>query len=67
MIGKFIGQQVPAVGFSIGFERICGILAEQGFAIPAQKPKMALLYLPGPTRTSLRCWPRRPPCGRVTP
>lgn len=46
MIGKFIGQQVPAVGFSIGFERICGILAEQGFAIPAQKPKMALLYLP---------------------
>ena len=46
MIGKFIGQQVPAVGISIGFERICGILAEQGFAIPAQKPKMALLYLP---------------------
>lgn len=46
MIGKFIGQQVPAVGFSIGFERICGILAEQGFQIPAEKSKLALLYLP---------------------
>lgn len=44
MIGKFIGQKVPAVGFSIGFERICGILAEQGFVIPAEKPKLALLY-----------------------
>ena len=44
MIGKFIGQKVPAVGFSIGFERICGILAEQGFVIPADKPKLALLY-----------------------
>ena len=44
MIGKFLGQQVPAVGFSIGFERICGILAEQNFAIPAEKGKLALLY-----------------------
>lgn len=44
MVGKFIGQKVPAVGFSIGFERICGILMEQGFQIPADKPRMALLY-----------------------
>lgn len=44
MVGKFIGQKVPAVGFSIGFERICGILLEQGFQVPADKPKMALLY-----------------------
>ncbi len=44
MVGKFIGQKVPAVGFSIGFERICGILMEQGFQVPADKPKMALLY-----------------------
>lgn len=43
MVGKFLGQKVPAVGFSIGFERVCGILLEQGFAIP-QKPKLALLY-----------------------
>ena len=44
MIGKFIGQQVPAVGFSIGFERICDILMDQGFQVPEEKGKMALLY-----------------------
>ena len=31
LIGKFIGQQVPAVGFSIGFERICSILLDQKY------------------------------------
>ena len=46
MVGKFIGQQVPAVGFSIGFERVCGILLEQGYAIPGAKARLALLYLP---------------------
>ena len=45
MIGKFIGQQVPAVGFSIGFERICDILMDQGFEVPEEKGKMALLYM----------------------
>ena len=45
MVGKFIGQQVPAVGFSIGFERVCGILLEQGYRIPGAKPHLALLYL----------------------
>ena len=44
MIGKFIGQQVPAVGFSIGFERICSILMDEGFEIPDEKKKCALLY-----------------------
>ncbi|MGW9628195.1 histidine--tRNA ligase [Microbacterium sp. NPDC055521] len=29
MIGRFLGQQVPAVGFSIGFERIVDLIAEQ--------------------------------------
>lgn len=47
MIGKFLNQPVPAVGFSIGFERICAVLAEQGFAVPAEKQRLALLYLPG--------------------
>ena len=46
MVGKFIGQQVPAVGFSIGFERICSILLEQGYKIPHAREKCALLYLP---------------------
>ena len=33
MVGKFLGQQVPAVGFSIGFERICAILLDQGLSL----------------------------------
>ena len=45
MVGKFIGQTVPAVGFSIGFERVCGILLEQDYQIPGAKQKLALLYL----------------------
>lgn len=44
MIGKFLGQNIPAVGFSIGFERICNILLEQKYKIPDQKEKCALLY-----------------------
>jgi histidyl-tRNA synthetase len=44
LIGKFIGQQIPAVGFSIGFERICGILLEKNYKIPGAKEKCALLY-----------------------
>ena len=47
MVGKFLGQQVPAVGFSIGFERVCGILLEQGYQIAGAKPKVALLYPAG--------------------
>ena len=46
MVGKFIGQKVPAVGFSIGFERVCGVLLEQGYEIPGAKARLALLYLP---------------------
>jgi len=44
LIGKFIGQPVPAVGFSIGFERICAILMDQKYQIPGAKEKCALLY-----------------------
>ncbi|MBR7150589.1 MAG: ATP phosphoribosyltransferase regulatory subunit [Oscillospiraceae bacterium] len=43
MIGKFLGQNVSAVGFSIGFERICAILMDQKYQPPVAK-KMALLY-----------------------
>ncbi len=43
LIGKFLGQQVPAVGFSIGFERICGLLMESGYQVPTAQ-KLALLY-----------------------
>lgn len=34
LIGKFLGQQVSAVGFSIGFERIFSILMEHGIDLP---------------------------------
>ncbi len=46
LIGKFIGQNVPAVGFSIGFERIFSILKESGFTIPSKRKKVAVLYDP---------------------
>ena len=32
LIGKFAGRELPAVGFSIGFERILGILLERNTA-----------------------------------
>lgn len=45
LIGKFIGEKIPAVGFSIGFERIFAILKDKGeFAIPGGKKKVAVLY-----------------------
>lgn len=43
MIGKFTGQDTPACGFSIGFERIVMILLEQGYEIPARRPRKAYL------------------------
>lgn len=44
MIGKFIGEKIPAVGFSIGFERIFDILSESGFTVQDKKKKIALFY-----------------------
>lgn len=43
MVGKFLGESVPAVGFSIGFERISAILMEEGF-VPPSKEKVVLAY-----------------------
>lgn len=42
MIGKFLGESVPAVGFSIGFERICAIMLEEKVEVP-QKEKIILI------------------------
>ena len=64
MVGKFLGQQVPAVGFSIGFERVCGILLEQGYRIPGARQKLALLYRAG-GRFCRRAGPGRSPAGRT--
>ena len=43
MIGKCPGQDTPAVGFSIGFERIVMLLLERGFQVPAGGDKKAYL------------------------
>lgn len=43
MIGKFTGQDTPACGFSIGFERIVMILLEKGYKLPTSKQKKAYL------------------------
>ncbi|MBQ4483109.1 MAG: histidine--tRNA ligase [Lachnospiraceae bacterium] len=47
MIGRFTGQDVPAVGFSIGFERIITILLDKGFEIPESKKRTAFLIEKG--------------------
>lgn len=47
MIGKFTGNDVPACGFSIGFERIILILTENGFRIPNENKKLAYLIEKG--------------------
>ena len=44
MIGKFTGNDIPACGFSIGFERIIAILLDTGFKIPDESRKSAFLY-----------------------
>ena len=46
LIGKFLGEEVPAVGFSIGFERICAILTDRGFTPPTTRRRIAMLYYP---------------------
>ncbi len=50
MVGRFTGNDVPACGFSIGFERIILLLLENGFKVPSPPEKVASLFekgLPG--------------------
>lgn len=47
MVGKFTGQDVPACGFSIGFERIIMLLMENGFQVPQPPKKVAYLIEKG--------------------
>ena len=47
MVGKFTGNDVPACGFSIGFERIVLLLLENGFQIPDKPKKIAYLIEKG--------------------
>ena len=43
MIGKFTGQNTPACGFSIGFERIVMLLLEKDYQVPGKGEKTAYL------------------------
>ena len=47
MIGQFTGNDVPAWGFSIGFERIILLMMEQGFEIPENEDKVCYLIEKG--------------------
>lgn len=47
MVGKFTGRDVPACGFSIGFERIILLLMESGFQVPNAPKKTAYLVEKG--------------------
>lgn len=47
MVGKFTGNDVPACGFSIGFERIILLLMESGFKVPKEGKKIAYLMEKG--------------------
>ena len=52
LIGKFTGESVPAVGFSIGFERIFSILKDRA---PLQRQKkVAVIYEDGNFIESLK-------------
>jgi len=47
MVGKFTGNDVPACGFSIGFERIVLLLMESGFKVPTRPKQVAYLIEKG--------------------
>lgn len=44
LIGRFTGDTVPAVGFSIGFERIFSIVQENNIQLAGTRKKTAVLY-----------------------
>lgn len=44
LVGKFTGESVPAVGFSIGFERIFSILSNKDYKLENVKEKCAVIY-----------------------
>lgn len=43
MVSKYTSVEVPACGFSVGFERLVLLLEERGFIIPKNKEKIAYI------------------------
>ena len=54
LIGKFTNDNIPAVGFSIGFERIFSILNEQGFVSEDITKRVAVFYNPDEYKEALK-------------
>jgi histidyl-tRNA synthetase len=46
MVGRLLGQDVPACGFSIGFERVVSILEGQTGPARAERERVAFLFEP---------------------
>ncbi len=44
MIGKILGRDVPATGFSIGFERIVSILTERASGLGRREKRIAMVF-----------------------
>ena len=47
MIGRFTGNNTPACGFSVGFERIVMLLMERGYKVPGKNERIAYLVEKG--------------------
>jgi len=46
MVGRLLGQDVPACGFSIGFERVVSILEAQTDLVGSERDRVAFLFEP---------------------
>ena len=44
MVGRLLGHDVPACGFSIGFERVVSILVERQGTVGAERDRIAFLF-----------------------
>lgn len=54
LIGKFLNEEIPAVGFSIGFERIFTILMQNGVQMPERSKKIAVMYDDGQMKEAVK-------------
>ena len=54
LIGKVLNEDIPAVGFSIGFERIFGILMNNGISIEQRADKIAVVYEDGQLKDAVK-------------
>lgn len=54
LIGKFLNEDITAVGFSIGFERIFGILMNNGISIEQRADKIAVVYEDGQLKDAVK-------------